>query len=63
MAVNRFPMHAMRSSDQPDGFESPTQMQRDKVTLGNAPARVAIVIAIAQMQIGMYFCPSSLNLY
>ena len=56
MAVNRFTMHAMRSWDQPDGFECLTQVQRDKVTLGNALARVAIFIATAQIQVGMFFC-------
>ena len=56
MAVNRFPMHAMRSWLCPDGLSSLSSVQSDKVALGNALARVAIFIATAQLSVGMHFC-------
>ena len=56
MAVNRFPAHAMRSRDCPDGFANLTAVQSDKVALGNSLAKVAIFIASAQLQVGMHFC-------
>lgn len=55
MAVYRFAMHAMRSWDQPGGLEKLTQIQRDKVTLGNSLARGAIFARLRRCRLVCFF--------
>ena len=52
MAVNRFPVHAMRSRAEPSGFEGLKPHQQEKVVLGNALAEVAARLIEAQTRSG-----------
>ena len=55
MAVNRFKSYAMRSADQPEGFDDLPPHREEKVRLGNALAEVASRLAEAQEKAGNFW--------
>ena len=55
MAVNRFPVYAMRDAKHPEGFGNLPPHRRIKVQLGNALAEIAERLAQAQVKAGNYW--------
>ena len=55
MAVNRFASYAMRSSDEPQGFDDLPPHREEKVRLGNALAEVSSRLAEAQDKAGNFW--------
>ena len=63
MAVNRFRSYAMRSADQPEGFDDMPPHRKEKVRLGNALAEVSARLAEAQEKAGFFGCLNSQRLH